>query len=257
MPDAELRLGVFFGVWLLLLLAESGLAFAANDARWRRAARHLTLAAIGSLLTRLLLPLGAIGAATFAAAHGVGLLQLWNGPTLVEWGLAWIALDALMYLQHRLMHRIPWLWRLHRVHHTDRDLDASTALRFHPLEIALSMGFKMLAVIALGAEPEAVLLFEILLNASALFAHANLRLPDRIERVLGAIVVTPATHRVHHAPDRLRTDSNYGSVLVLWDRLFGSYRGQRRAPDGQGFGVAEFADRDDRVLRLLAQPWVD
>ncbi len=254
MNDWQWRLAIFFGVWLTLMLAEHAIGFARNPALWTRAGRHLTMALLGTALTRLLLPLGAIGGAAWAAQQNVGAFHQIAAPVWIEFLLALIALDLAIYWQHRATHAWPPLWRLHRVHHTDAVLDASTALRFHPIEIALSMAYKLAVVVALGIDPLAVLVFEIVLNATALFSHANVQLPERIDRALARLIVTPAMHRVHHAPDALRTNSNYGFCLSIWDRLFGSFRGFRHRPDGEGFGVAGMV-ADESVVAMLKRPF--
>lgn len=253
MSEWQWRLAIFFGVWLALMLAERSVAYAANPTPWTRAGRHLAMALLGTALTRVVLPLGAIGAAAWAAQHGIGALHQFDAGW-VEFALALVALDLAIYWQHRATHAWPPLWRLHRVHHTDAVLDASTALRFHPIEIALSMAYKVVVVVALGIDPLAVLVFEIVLNATALFSHANMQLPERIDRALARLIVTPAMHRVHHAPDAQRTNSNYGFCLSIWDRLFGSFRGFRHRQDGEGFGVAGMV-ADESVTAMLKRPF--
>ncbi len=172
--------------------------------------------------------------------------------------LAIVFLDLIVYLQHVMMHAVPILWRLHRMHHTDLDFDATTGLRFHPIEIALSMGLKLAAVAALGFAPLGVMLFEILLNATSLFNHANLRIPLRIDRVTRWFVVTPDMHRVHHSAAPIETNSNFGFSLPWWDRLFGTYRAQpTEGHDGMTIGVEQFrAPADLWFHRLLIQPFM-
>jgi sterol desaturase/sphingolipid hydroxylase (fatty acid hydroxylase superfamily) len=168
-----------------------------------------------------------------------------------------VLLDLAVYLQHRVFHAVPALWRLHRVHHADLELDATTGLRFHPIEILLSMAIKIAAVAALGAPAAAVLAFEVLLNAGALFSHANLALPRGLDAVLRAVLVTPAMHRVHHSVVRAETDSNFGFCLSWWDRLFGTYRAAPAAgPDRVTIGLEAFRDPAElRLDRLLTQPF--
>jgi sterol desaturase/sphingolipid hydroxylase (fatty acid hydroxylase superfamily) len=168
-----------------------------------------------------------------------------------------LLLDLLIYFQHRVFHAVPFLWRLHRVHHADPELDASSGLRFHPVEILLSMAIKMAAVVALGAPAEAVLVFEVLLNATSLFNHANLALPAWLDGALRLVLVTPDMHRVHHSEVREETDSDFGFCLSCWDRLFGTYRAEPAAGRlGMVIGVVEFrADQEQRLDRLLAQPF--
>jgi len=182
--------------------------------------------AIDTLLLRLVFPAAAVGAAADAATNGWGLLQLLDAPAWLAVPLAMLALDLAIYGQHRLSHVWPPLWRLHRVHHCDLDIDVSTALRFHPLEILLSMLYKIAAVYLLGAPPLAVLLFEMLLTGCAMFNHSNLRLPARADAALRRLLVTPDMHRVHHSTRRTEHDSNFGFSLSCWDHLFASYRAQ-------------------------------
>jgi sterol desaturase/sphingolipid hydroxylase (fatty acid hydroxylase superfamily) len=170
--------------------------------------------------------------------------------------LTLLLLDLAIYVQHVLTHAVPALWRLHRVHHTDLDLDVTTGVRFHPFEILLSVLYKIALVVALGAHPLAVLIFEVLLNGSSLFNHANVRLPAMLERWLRLIWVTPEMHRVHHSVLRRETDSNYGSCLSLWDRLFGTYVAQPQAGhDRMTIGLEAFRTPAEQSLwSLLMQP---
>lgn len=252
-----LRVGAFAGVLLLMLAAEdlwprrSGLP--PRRARWTT---NLSIVVLDVLLLRLLIPLGATGTAVWADIHGYGLFHRTGWPLAAEAGLAFLALDLVIYWQHRLFHLIPWGWRLHRMHHSDLEFDATTGVRFHPGEILLSMLIKMGAVVALGAPAVAVVVFEIALNATSLFNHSNLRLPALADRALRALIVTPDMHRVHHSVHRHEHDSNYGFNLSWWDRLFGSYTAQ--PADGHTtmqIGLARFrGPADQTITRLLAQP---
>ena len=170
-----------------------------------------------------------------------------------------VLLDLAIYLQHVLFHAVPGLWRLHRMHHADLDFDVTTGLRFHPVEIILSMGLKLMVVVALGAPPLAVLVFEVLLNATAMFNHANLRLPAALDRVLRPLLVTPDMHRVHHSVVPRETNSNFGFNLALWDRLFGTYIAQPAAGHtAMTIGIPQFRDPAElRLDRLLTQPLRD
>jgi sterol desaturase/sphingolipid hydroxylase (fatty acid hydroxylase superfamily) len=223
--EATLRLSVFLGV-----LAAAALWEAWRPARPRKFSRawrwsnNLALVFLDSLLVRLLLPGIAIGAALWAQDNGWGLLNAAPLPGWLAFVVAVVALDLAIYGQHVAMHKVPMLWRLHRVHHADPDFDATTGLRFHPAEILLSALYKAVVAIALGVPPEAVLVFEILLNAGALFTHANASLPPAFDKAMRHAFVTPDMHRVHHSPLRVETDSNYGFNLAIWDRLFGTYR---------------------------------
>lgn len=196
--------------------------------RWRRWTTNLALAAFGTLLVRLLLPLVAAATAVEAEMRGFGLFNWIDAPLAVALPLSMIALDALIYAQHVVFHRVGFLWRLHRVHHADPDMDVTTGVRFHPVEIVVSMCVKVLTVALLGAPVAAVILFEVLLNAAAMFNHSNVRLPVAADRILRRIVVTPDMHRVHHSVYRDEYDMNFGFSLSLWDRLFGTYRAQPR-----------------------------
>ena len=186
-------------------------------------------------------PVLAVAMAEIAAARGWGLLNLVDLPLWLEFVIAVAVLDMLIYAQHVATHKTPILWRLHQVHHADRDIDVTTGARFHPVEIVLSMGYKLLCVIALGPSALAVFVFEVLLNASAMFNHANVRLPLSVDRVMRSVIVTPDMHRVHHSIVRNETDSNYGFFLSIWDRLFGTYIAQPRdGHDGMTIGLKEY-----------------
>ena len=195
-------------------------------------------------------------AAAWAAREGLGLLHLVQLPRAAAVLLAVVLLDCAIYAQHVVFHRVPLLWRLHRVHHTDPDYDVSTAARFHPVEILLSMGIKIVAVVALGAPPLAVVIFEVVLSTTALFNHGNVGLPLALDRVVRWVIVTPDMHRVHHSVLRAETDSNFGFNLPWWDRLFGTYRAQpARGHVGMRIGLQEFPGAGSTSLgRLLLQP---
>ena len=175
------------------------------------------------------MPILAVGAATIAAQNGWGLMNLVALPTSIKIILAIILLDGAIYAQHVATHKIPLLWRLHKVHHADRDIDVTTGARFHPIEILISMLYKIVVVIALGAPAVAVFIFEVILNASAMFNHANWKMPQPLDKVLRLLIVTPDMHRVHHSVIHGETDSNYGFFLSVWDRLFGTYIPQPKA----------------------------
>ena len=257
MTDAEtlVRLGAFLGTGVLLLAAEAAWPRRATaPSRRQRWSANIGLVVVDTLLLRLLLGAGAVGVAYWAQARGIGLLQALAWPAWIEFGFALLALDLLIYAQHRLMHALPPLWRLHRVHHSDPGFDVTTALRFHPLEILLSMGLKMGAVAVLGVPVWAVVCFEVLLNATSMFNHANLDLSLRTDRWLRRVVVTPDMHRVHHSIHRDETDSNFGFNLPWWDHLFGSYRAQpREGHASMRIGLEAFP-RPGGLLRLVVQP---
>lgn len=242
--ESPLRLGAFLGALLLLaalerLVPRRRRAFA----RLRRWPTNLAIAAIDTLALRLLLPILAVGAAFWAEMNQVGLMELLPWPAWLEIALAVLLLDALVYGQHVAFHHVPVLWRIHRVHHTDRDIDVTTALRFHPVEILLSMLLKIAFVVVLGAPVAAVICFEVILNAMAMFNHANLSLPPWLERRLRLLLVTPDMHRVHHSVDRAEHDRNFGFSLSCWDRIFATYQAQPRlGHDAMAIGLAQHQD---------------
>lgn len=218
---------------------------------------NLAIVVLGTLAIRLLFPLAAVGAAVYASEQGWGLLNLVSIPGWIAVVLAIIALDLAIYFQHRIFHAVPWLWRLHRMHHADLEFDVTTGLRFHPLEIVLSMVIKMAVVVLIGAPALAVVVFEVLLNASSLFNHGNVRLPQRVDRWLRLILVTPDMHRVHHSAIQRETDSNFGFSVSWWDRLFETYRAQpEKGHLGMTIGIEDFrTERDLRLDQMLIQPF--
>ena len=215
------------------------------------------MAVIDTIMTRIVAPIGAVGFALFAEAHGLGLFNVVALPAWVEMVLALLTLDLAIYLQHRLFHYAPALWRLHRMHHSDLDVDVTTGARFHPIEILLSLGIKFLVIVPFGLSPSAVLLFEIGLNATSMFNHSNVRVSPVIEGVLRCLVVTPDMHRVHHSVVRRETDSNFGFNFPWWDRLFGTYRAQPEAGhDGMTIGIEQFREPTElRLDSMLTQPF--
>lgn len=257
--ETMVRLGAFAGIFAVLALGEW--ARPRRGPGYRRRPRwgsNLALVALNTLLVRLVFVGGAVGAALFAAERGWGVLRLVSLPGPVAVVLAVIALDLLVYLQHVLFHAIPALWRLHRVHHADRDFDLTTGIRFHPLEILLSMALKAAGVLLLGPPAVAVLVFEVLLNGTSLFNHSNLRLPPRLDRGLRWIVVTPDMHRVHHSVRGDEVDRNFGFNLPWWDRLLGTYRAQPRdGHQGMTIGVPglEAPAWTTRLDRMLVLPF--
>lgn len=225
--------------------------------RGRRWPANLGIVAIDTLIVRMVAPMGAVGMALAAEAHGWGLFHYLDAPPWLAIVAAVILLDAAIYLQHVVFHAVPVLWRLHRMHHADLAIDVTTGLRFHPVEILLSLGIKLAVVAALGAPPAAVLVFEVLLNATSMFNHGNVRIPQRIDRALRWLVVTPDMHRVHHSIVVRETNSNFGFNLPWWDRVFGTYRAQPEAGhERMTIGIDQFRDpRELRLDRLLTQPF--
>jgi sterol desaturase/sphingolipid hydroxylase (fatty acid hydroxylase superfamily) len=244
--EAWLRFGVFAGVFVLLsgleLLHPRRRLIASKARRWMT---NLVIVGVDGLVVRamawLAVPLAATGAAAYAQAHGIGVLNWLGWPQWLEVALAIIALDFAIWVQHVVTHKVPLLWRVHQVHHADRDIDVTTAIRFHPVEIALSVLWKIGCVLILGAPVAAVILFEILLNACAMFSHANIALPSPLDRVLRTLIVTPDMHRVHHSVIRREHDSNYGFNLSVWDRLFGTYiQNPEKGHDAMTIGLATY-----------------
>jgi sterol desaturase/sphingolipid hydroxylase (fatty acid hydroxylase superfamily) len=256
--EALYRLAIFLGLFALIAGLEH--VFPRRTLRPGKARRWLTnwslvlLSTLGLRLLALGLPLLAVGAALDAAAQGWGLFNHLRWPGWIEVLLAVLLFDLLLWLQHLVTHKVPLLWRLHRVHHADVDFDISTAIRFHPVEIALSMLLKIGAVYVLGPSGLAVVIFEVLLNGTALFTHANLRLPGAVDAMLRRVLVTPDMHRVHHSVHRSEHDRNYGFALSLWDRLFGTYLAQpRHGHDGMTVGLRW---QDDAPTRLGWSLWL-
>ncbi len=257
--EVPLRLGFFFAILLFMarweVIASRRKLTTAKGARWFA---NLGLVAIDVMALRLLLPLPAAGMALYAAYQGWGIL---NNAILPQWFktvLGVLSLDFVIYLQHAMFHAIPLFWRFHLVHHTDLDFDVTTGVRFHPVEIFLSMGIKMAAVVLLGASAAAVILFEVLLNATSMFNHGNVRLPGHIDGVLRLFVVTPEMHRVHHSVVIKEHNSNFGFNLPWWDRLFGTYRPQPAAGhEDMVIGLSHFRDPHSLSLpRLLILPFI-
>ncbi|KPV39631.1 hypothetical protein AN478_10925 [Thiohalorhabdus denitrificans] len=249
--EPQIRLGFFLGVLGVMLFSEAAVPRRPrSQPRWVRWLNNLGLVVLNTVLLRLLFPAAAVGAALYAESQGWGLFNQWALPGVLVLVLSVVILDLIVYLQHVMFHAVPALWRLHRVHHADLDFDTTTGLRFHPVEIVLSMVLKLGAVVALGASPAGVLVFEVLLNATALFNHGNLRLPTGVDRVLRWIVVTPDMHRVHHSLEGDETNSNFGFNLPWWDRLLGTYRDQPRAGH-EGMTIGIHSVRDPRAAEWL------
>jgi sterol desaturase/sphingolipid hydroxylase (fatty acid hydroxylase superfamily) len=228
--EFALRLAIFLGLFALFAIAEA-LAPRKPRAqpRVKRWFTNVSLTVLNTLVLRAMafgLPLLAVGAALDAGAQGWGLFNQLEWPSWIEIVVVILILDFAIWAQHLITHKIPLLWRLHRVHHADRDMDVTTAIRFHPIEIGLSMLLKIGLVYVFGPAAGAVLLFEILLNGTAMFNHANIRLPLAVDRIVRLILVTPDMHRVHHSVHRDEHDSNYGFSLSIWDRLLGTYVAQ-------------------------------
>lgn len=239
--ESFIRLVAFAGVFVVMALLEFALPRKKrSEPRLTRWFANFGLVVVDALVLRALFPVLAVGVAFWAQAQGYGLFSMLAWPTWIEIVLTVILLDLAIYWQHVASHKIPLLWQVHRVHHADRDLDASSGLRFHPVEIALSMVYKMAVVILLGAPAAGVFVFEVLLNGSAMFNHANFRLPLGLDKIIRSVLVTPDMHRVHHSIHRREADTNYGFALSVWDRMFGSYTDQpENGHDGMVLGLAD------------------
>ncbi len=253
--DTWIRLTVFAVIFLIMALWERLWSRRKlSDVRGRRWVDNLGIVFAASAFVRFISPLLPIGAAQLAALHGTGILNGVSLPMAVKWGITVIVLDAVIYFQHVLFHAIPALWRLHMVHHSDLDIDVTTGIRFHPVEILISAGVKVGAVYVLGPPVAAVLLFEIVLNGSAMFNHGNVYMPLGLDRWLRRVVVTPDMHRVHHSVRIREANNNFGFFLSWWDRLFGTYTAQPAGGhDGMTIGLSHMR-QPESFLRLLAMP---
>ncbi|MEW8044150.1 MAG: sterol desaturase family protein [gamma proteobacterium symbiont of Phacoides pectinatus] len=257
--EPAIRIGFSLGVFVLVALWE--LASPKRPLSTSKAGRWLAnigIVALNTLLLRLLFPAAAVGIALFAQNHGWGLFNAIDAPLWLALPASVVLLDFAIWLQHVMVHAIPLLWRLHRVHHADLDYDVTTGARFHPIEIILSMLIKSCVILLLGPPLAAVVLFEILLNATAMFNHGNIHLPEALDRVLRLFVVTPDMHRVHHSVEDDETNSNFGFNLPWWDRLFGTYRAQPRAGHMEmRIGIRGYRDpaQVDRIPGMLWLPF--
>lgn len=258
--EATIRLSIFLGLFAILALTE---ALAPRRIRsQKRSQRWVTnwgITIANAVLLRVMavaLPLLAVGAAVDAQAQGWGLFNALGLPLWIEVIAAILILDFVIWAQHLITHKVPVLWRLHRVHHADVDMDVTTAIRFHPVEIALSMILKIGVVYLLGPAAVAVILFEIILNGTAMFNHANIRLPLWLDAGVRKVLVTPDMHRVHHSVHRHEHDSNYGFALSIWDRMFGTYIAQPEAGhDDMAVGLEWQDDRPARLGWSLGLPF--
>ena len=255
--EPAIRLGFFLGTFAAValweVLAPKRALLVSKAYRW---ASNIGLVVLNTVIIRLLFPLAAVGLAAFCAENGWGLINHFQVPSWLAIPLAVIAMDFVIWLQHVMVHAVPALWRLHRVHHADLDYDVTTGARFHPIEIILSMLIKFATIVVLGPPVVAVVIFEVLLNAMSMFNHGNIRLPQALDRILRWVVVTPDMHRVHHSIEDDETNSNFGFNLTWWDRLFGTYREQPRAGHtGMTIGIRDFTNPRE-VDRLDGMLWL-
>ena len=258
--EPTIRLVFFIGVFVVMalweLFAPRRTLTVPKAVRW---ANNIGLVVLNTVILRLIFPAAAVGMALFAQDHGWGVFNYFEVSMPVTIIVCVVALDLAIYLQHVMVHAVPALWRLHRVHHADLDFDVTTGTRFHPIEIILSMLIKFALICVLGPPVVAVVIFEVLLNATSMFNHSNVRLLAGLDRVLRMLVVTPDMHRVHHSVEDDETNSNFGFNLSLWDRIFGTYRDQPRAGhEGMVIGIRTFRDEKlcERLPGMLRIPFI-
>ncbi len=249
--EIPIRLGFFFGIFLIMATWEvAAPRRVLQHSKWTRWGNNLGLVFLNSFVLRVITPTAAVGMALFASEQGWGLFNYVDVPFWLAVLASVLILDFFIWLQHVMVHAIPLLWRLHRVHHADLDFDVTTGSRFHTLEILLSMAIKFAVILLLGPPLVAVVIFEVLLNATSMFNHSNVRMPLGLDQVLRWFVVTPDMHRVHHSTEDDETNSNFGFNLPWWDRLFGTYRDQPRAGhEGMEIGIRSF--REDKWCSWL------
>jgi sterol desaturase/sphingolipid hydroxylase (fatty acid hydroxylase superfamily) len=258
--ESVIRFGFFLGTFVLMalweVLAPLRVAATSKAVRWPN---HVMLAAMNVVLARVLFPLAAVALAAYAGARGIGLFNMIPVPYLLAFVGSLLALDLAIYLFHLLFHTVPVLWRVHRLHHADLDIDVSTGVRFHPIQMVLSVAVKSVVILLLGPPALSVLTFEILSHAITLFNHGNVRVPPSLDRVLRWLVVTPDMHRIHHSIHIAETDSNFGFVLPWWDRMFGTYRAEPAAGQVRMVvGIESFrTDRDLWLDRMVLNPVLD
>lgn len=242
--EGALRLGVALSLFAILALSEALKPRRKRvQTRKQRWTTNFAIIVLDSALVRLLFPAAAVGVALWAQVAGYGLFNIIGAPLWLAIIASFITLDFAVWASHVASHKVPLFWRFHRMHHADRDIDVTTGVRFHPVEIIASMAWKAAVVVALGAPPEAVIIFEIVLNGTAMFNHSNTKLPLAVDRVLRLVLVTPDMHRVHHSAKGDETDSNYGFNLPWWDRMFGTYIDQPQAGhDGMTIGLNRWQD---------------
>lgn len=258
MDANTIRFVIFLGVFLLMLFLEWKIPrHPTVDSKSRRLGINLSLTGIDIVAARLVFGTAAVGAARFAGETGWGILNFLDGPSWLEFAAAVIILDMMIYFQHVAVHMIPFFWRFHVVHHSDLDLDVSSGLRFHPIEILVSMLYKIGIILALGPSPAAVLAFEAILNGMAQFTHSNIRLPLSLDKLLRCLIVTPDMHRIHHSVEVRETNSNFGFNLSIWDRMLGTYLEEAKKPQAEILiGVSAFQKKEEvGFANLLLMPF--
>lgn len=255
--EVNIRISFFFGIFLVMAIWEIAAPkrqlLISKAMRWTN---NIALVFLNSVLLRLIFPVAAVGMATFAEHHAWGLFNYFDVPVLIAVVASVVIMDGVIYLQHVMVHAVPVLWRLHRVHHADPDFDVTTGARFHPLEIILSMLIKFSVIIVLGPPVLSVIIFEILLSSTAMFNHSNIRMNLTLDKYLRLLVVTPDMHRVHHSVNADETNSNFGFNLPWWDRLFGTYQDQPRAGhEKMEIGIHEYT-QPSQVTWLHKMLWL-
>ena len=254
----QIRLSIFLGVLVLMLILESLIPrHRTVDSKPRRLAINFSLTGFNVLLVRGLLGGAAVGMAHFAGQHGWGLLNYLDWPVPLEMAMGIIFLDLMIYIQHVVLHMIPFFWRFHKVHHSDLDLDVSSGFRFHPLEILGSMIYKLGLVAALGPSVMTVVVFEVILSGMAMFRHSNIKLPMELDLALRWVFVTPDMHRIHHSVEVAETNSNYGFNISIWDRMLGTYIRDGKKPQPEiVIGIPEFRTPDQvSLIKLFLMPF--
>lgn len=258
--EIVIRLSCFFGVFALMAVWEMAsprrVLAVKKSTRWLN---NIGLVVLNSVMLRILFPAAAVGVALLATERGWGVFNLYPASSLIAIVVSIVTLDFIIYLQHVMVHAVPVLWRLHRVHHVDLDIDVTTGSRFHPLEIILSMLIKFTAIVLLGPPVVAVIMFEILLNATAMFNHSNVKLPLGLDRILRWVMVTPDMHRVHHSVEEDETNSNFGFNLPWWDRLMGTYRAQpRMGHEAMSIGIHTYREpkQVQSLPKMLVLPFI-
>jgi sterol desaturase/sphingolipid hydroxylase (fatty acid hydroxylase superfamily) len=254
MNDSGLRFTITLALLSLFVLLEYLRPARPSMLGVARIANQIGLALISAIAARLSLGGGLAGIAIFAHDQGWGLFNMVELPVWAVAALSFLALDFAVWAQHLVLHHVPFLWRLHRVHHGDTAMDVTTALRFHPVEILASLGYKAAIVFLLGAPASAVFVFEIVLGAGALFTHANIKLPRWLELPLRLVVVTPALHLIHHSPNPIETNSNFGFSFSFWDRLFGTFRSTPLDSEGLIGLKDRRAPADQTLMAMLVNP---
>ena len=256
--ETTVRLSVFLGVFAIMAMWEAARPRRARAlSRPRRWTTNLGIVVIDTIVARLLFPVAAVGAALDAEARGWGLFNLIDLPPLIEIIAAFVLFDLAIWTQHVVFHHVPLLWRFHMVHHADEEMDVSTGLRFHPVEIAMSMAIKIALVYLLGPAALAVIIFEVVLNAAAMWSHSNLRLPAPVDNIVRKIIVTPDMHTSHHSTDRREHDTNFGFFFSFWDRMFGVYTDTPAAGhDGVEIGLPPWRKgQSSRLVWALLAPF--